>query len=90
MDWIIHLDTDELLHPAGAREYSLRQLLLDVPGDVDTVIFPNYVSGTASIRPENEFNLVTTILVFWCQKNLANHSSFFFNFFCFTVFFIFD
>ncbi|KAJ4971788.1 hypothetical protein NE237_004887 [Protea cynaroides] len=44
MDWIIHLDTDELLHPAGAREYSLRQLLLDVPGDVDIVVFPNYES----------------------------------------------
>ena len=44
MDWIIHLDTDELLHPADAREYSLRQLLLDVPGNVDMVIFPNYVS----------------------------------------------
>lgn len=44
MDWIIHLDTDELIHPAGAREYSLRQLLLDVPGNVDMVIFPNYVS----------------------------------------------
>ncbi|KAK1302259.1 hypothetical protein QJS10_CPB12g00876 [Acorus calamus] len=35
MDWIIHLDTDELLHPAGVREYSLRQLLLDVPDNVD-------------------------------------------------------
>ncbi|KAJ4978880.1 hypothetical protein NE237_009660 [Protea cynaroides] len=44
MDWIIHLDTDELLHPAGAREYSLRQLLLDVPGDVDIIVFPNYES----------------------------------------------
>ena len=44
MDWIIHLDTDELLHPAGAREYSLRRLLLDVPGNVDMVVFPNYVS----------------------------------------------
>lgn len=44
MDWILHLDTDELIHPAGAREYSLRQLLLDVPGSVDMVIFPNYVS----------------------------------------------
>lgn len=43
MDWIIHLDTDELVHPAGAQEYSLRQLLLDVPGNVDMVIFPNYV-----------------------------------------------
>ncbi|XP_050228667.1 glycosyltransferase-like At2g41451 [Mercurialis annua] len=45
MDWIFHLDTDELIHPAGAREYSLRQLLLDVPGNVDMVIFPNYESS---------------------------------------------
>ncbi|EXC10459.1 hypothetical protein L484_008626 [Morus notabilis] len=45
MDWILHLDTDELIHPAGAREYSLRQLLLDVPGSVDMVIFPNYESS---------------------------------------------
>ncbi|KAL6124964.1 hypothetical protein ACLB2K_077472 [Fragaria x ananassa] len=45
MDWIIHLDTDELLHPAGAKEYSLRQLLQDVPGNVDMVIFPNYESS---------------------------------------------
>jgi len=44
MDWIIHLDTDELMHPAGTPEYSLRQLLADVPGNVDMVIFPNYVS----------------------------------------------
>ncbi|XP_042063554.1 glycosyltransferase-like KOBITO 1 [Salvia splendens] len=45
MDWILHLDTDELIHPAGAREYSLRQLLLDVPKNVDTVVFPNYESS---------------------------------------------
>ncbi|XP_030493701.2 glycosyltransferase-like At2g41451 [Cannabis sativa] len=45
MDWIFHLDTDELIHPAGTREYSLRQLLSDVPGNVDMVIFPNYESS---------------------------------------------
>ncbi|KAF7144755.1 hypothetical protein RHSIM_Rhsim04G0108000 [Rhododendron simsii] len=45
MDWIIHLDTDELIHPAGAREYSMRQLLAEVPGNVDMVIFPNYESS---------------------------------------------
>ncbi|KAK6140400.1 hypothetical protein DH2020_025857 [Rehmannia glutinosa] len=45
MDWILHLDTDELMHPAGAREYSLRQLLLDVPPNVDMVVFPNYESS---------------------------------------------
>ncbi|KAJ0971780.1 hypothetical protein J5N97_019739 [Dioscorea zingiberensis] len=45
MDWIIHLDTDELIHPAGAQEYSLRRLLSDVPSNVDMVIFPNYESS---------------------------------------------
>ncbi|KAF7152993.1 hypothetical protein RHSIM_Rhsim01G0123200 [Rhododendron simsii] len=45
VDWIIHLDTDELMHPAGGREYSLRQLLLDVPENVDMVVFPNYESS---------------------------------------------
>ncbi|XP_061963254.1 glycosyltransferase-like At3g57200 [Populus nigra] len=45
MDWIIHLETDELIHPAGASEYFLRQLLSDVPGNVDMVIFPNYESS---------------------------------------------
>ncbi|KAK4786828.1 hypothetical protein SAY86_010661 [Trapa natans] len=45
VDWIIHLDTDELMHPAGAREYSLRQLLLDIPEKVDMVVFPNYESS---------------------------------------------
>lgn len=45
MDWIIHLDTDELIHPAGAREYSLRQLLSEVDGNVDMVVFPNYESS---------------------------------------------
>ncbi|XP_044478349.1 glycosyltransferase-like At2g41451 [Mangifera indica] len=45
MDWIFHLDTDELIHPAGAREYSLRQLLLDIPEHIDMVVFPNYESS---------------------------------------------
>lgn len=44
MDWIIHLDTDELLHPAGTREYSLRELFSNVPEKFDMVVFPNYVS----------------------------------------------
>ncbi|ONK66938.1 uncharacterized protein A4U43_C06F13770, partial [Asparagus officinalis] len=45
MDWIIHLDTDELMHLVGALEYSLRRLLADVPSNVDLVIFPNYESS---------------------------------------------
>jgi len=52
MDWIIHLDTDELIHPAGARENSLRRLLLDLPDNVDMVIFPNYVSHTSNMFVE--------------------------------------
>jgi hypothetical protein len=48
MDWIIHLDTDELLYPGGAAEYSVRRLLAEVPRDVDMVIFPNYVSKKKS------------------------------------------
>lgn len=44
MDWIFHLDTDELIYPAGIREYSLGELLLDLPEYVDMVIFPNYES----------------------------------------------
>ncbi|KAG9158417.1 hypothetical protein Leryth_013153 [Lithospermum erythrorhizon] len=27
MDWIIHLDTDELIHPDGAREYSFEAIV---------------------------------------------------------------
>ena len=47
MEWIFHLDTDELLHPAGTREYSVRELLKGLPADVDMVVFPNYVSNQA-------------------------------------------
>ncbi|CAN7062914.1 unnamed protein product [Brassica rapa subsp. trilocularis] len=45
MDWILHLDTDELVHPSGASEYSLRSLFREVPADVDAVIFVNYESS---------------------------------------------
>ncbi|CAF2299077.1 unnamed protein product [Brassica rapa] len=45
IDWILHLDTDELVHPSGASEYSLRSLFREVPADVDAVIFVNYESS---------------------------------------------
>ncbi|KAL3534463.1 hypothetical protein ACH5RR_002924 [Cinchona calisaya] len=45
MDWIFHLDTDELLYPAGTSHYSVQQLLSEVPEDVDMVVFPNYESS---------------------------------------------
>lgn len=56
MDWIIHLDTDELLYPGGAAEYSVRRLLAEVSPDVDMVIFPNYVSKT---KPRIKFCTAT-------------------------------
>ncbi|KAJ4845285.1 hypothetical protein Tsubulata_015095 [Turnera subulata] len=59
MDWIIHLDTDELIHPAGAREYSLRQLLSEVPRNVDMVIFPNYESSVERDNIKEPFSEVS-------------------------------
>ncbi|XP_057438021.1 glycosyltransferase-like At2g41451 [Lotus japonicus] len=59
MDWILHLDTDELIHPAGTQEYSLRQLLSDVPGDVDMVIFPNYESSVERDDIKDPFSEVS-------------------------------
>ena len=61
MDWIFHLDTDELIHPVGTEEYSLRQLLSDVPGNVDMVIFPNYVSEKDLFKYRILFDLVNTL-----------------------------
>ncbi|CAA0812789.1 Glycosyltransferase-like KOBITO 1 [Striga hermonthica] len=67
MDWIIHIDTDELMHPAGTREYSVRKLLSAVPRDVDTVIFPNYESAVEREDVKEPFTEVTMF-----KKNL-NH-----------------
>lgn len=43
MDLIIHLDTNELIHPVGAHEYFLRHLLLDTRANVNIIIFLNHV-----------------------------------------------
>ncbi|URE38418.1 hypothetical protein MUK42_17024 [Musa troglodytarum] len=59
MDWIIHLDTDELIHPAGAEEYSLTRLLSDVPANADMVIFPNYESGVERDDIKDPFSEVS-------------------------------
>ncbi|GLT92883.1 hypothetical protein SLE2022_106950 [Rubroshorea leprosula] len=59
MDWILHLDTDELIHPAGTSEYSLRRLLLDVPSNVDMVVFPNYESSVERDDIKDPFSEVT-------------------------------
>eukprot|EP00850_Spirogloea_muscicola_P018788 SM000176S03119 [mRNA] locus=s176:29881:34134:- [translate_table: standard] len=59
MDWIIHIDTDELLHPAGAKQYSLQQLLGDLDLDVDTVVFPNYETAVEREDVTDPFAEVT-------------------------------
>ncbi|KAK9682490.1 hypothetical protein RND81_10G077200 [Saponaria officinalis] len=59
VEWILHLDTDELIHPAGTREYSLRQLLLDVPSNVDMVVFPNYESSVERDDIQDPFSEVS-------------------------------
>ncbi|XP_078153268.1 glycosyltransferase-like KOBITO 1 isoform X1 [Carex rostrata] len=59
MEWIIHLDTDELLHPSGAAEYSLRRLLADTPSDVDMVVFPNYESSIEKDDIKDPFSEVS-------------------------------
>nr|GLL36636.1 glycosyltransferase-like At2g41451 [Ipomoea trifida] len=45
MDWIFHLDTDELVHPAGTDPFSVQQLLSNLPAEVDAVVFSNYESS---------------------------------------------
>ncbi|WMV33263.1 hypothetical protein MTR67_026648 [Solanum verrucosum] len=70
VDWIIHLDTDELMHPAGTSEYSLRRLLADIPEDVDMVIFPNYESSVERDdvkEPFSEVRYLFTVSMF--KKN---------------------
>jgi len=57
VDWILHLDTDELVHPAGIREYSLREVLLNVPSDVDMVVFSNYVSSVTFILKFHQIHI---------------------------------
>ncbi len=44
MEWILHIDTDELVYPGGGPEYSIQRVLANVPADVDTIVFPNYES----------------------------------------------
>lgn len=71
MDWIVCLNTDELIHPAGACEYSLRQLLADVPGNVVTVIFPDYVVIIASTATNKELHQWFHGHIVWSDKELA-------------------
>ncbi|VFQ91153.1 unnamed protein product [Cuscuta campestris] len=59
MDWIFHLDTDELIYPAGTREFSVRELLSDIPPHADMVVFPNYESSVERDNIKEPFSEVS-------------------------------
>ena len=42
VDWVLHIDTDELMYPGSGPTYSLQAVLAAYPESVDTVVFPNY------------------------------------------------
>lgn len=60
IDWILHIDTDELMYPGGAGEYSLARALSEIPADVDTLIFPNYESMPERDDVSDPFSEVST------------------------------
>ena len=44
VDWLLHIDTDELMYPGGNAGFSLQNVLSTFADEVDTVVFPNYES----------------------------------------------
>ena len=42
LEWLLHIDTDELVYPGGSAIYSLKEVLAAVPPEVDLLVFPNY------------------------------------------------
>ena len=59
VEWILHIDTDEVIYPGGTRDYSLKELLKSVPENVDALVFPNYESLAETIEVEDPFTEVT-------------------------------
>ncbi|CAL5218972.1 g727 [Coccomyxa viridis] len=59
IDWILHIDTDELVYPGGGAEYSIQRVLASVPSDVDTLVFPNYESLPERDDVQDPFTEVT-------------------------------
>lgn len=69
-DWILHIDTDELIYPSGSKSYSLTEVLDNVPSDVDLLIFPNYESLAETEDVHDPFMEVTLF-----KKNYAHINS---------------
>lgn len=72
-DWILHIDTDELIFPGGSREYSLIEVLQNVPEDVDQLIFPNYESLAESANVEDPFMEVTLFKKSYAHVNSKDY-----------------
>ncbi|KAL4450650.1 hypothetical protein ABPG77_001006 [Micractinium sp. CCAP 211/92] len=67
IDWLLHVDTDELIYPSGSPAFSLQEVLGSVPHDVDTLVFPNYES-----LPEREDVTDPFLEVSLFKKNYAH------------------
>lgn len=58
VDWLLHIDTDELMYPGGNDGFSLQHVLASFDDEVDTVVFPNYESLPESDRIHDPFTEV--------------------------------
>ncbi|XP_021741084.1 glycosyltransferase-like KOBITO 1 isoform X2 [Chenopodium quinoa] len=67
MEWIFHIDTDELVHPAGTQNYSVPELLAKVPDDVDAIVLSNYESAVERDDIKEPFTEVSLF-----KKNFAH------------------
>ena len=58
--WLVHIDSDELIYPAGAENnFNVRRLLARIPNDVGRVIFPNYEAVPEKLNNRGPFIDVT-------------------------------
>lgn len=64
VDWLLHIDTDELMYPGGSAKFSLQDVLATFPDDVDTVVFPNYESLPESSKVHDPFTEVSMLIAF--------------------------
>ena len=64
VDWLLHIDTDELMYPGGNAGFSLQNVLSTFADEVDTVVFPNYESLPETDKvhdPFTEVNLESSL-----------------------------
>ena len=59
VDWLLHIDTDELMYPGGNAGFSLQNVLAKFADEVDTVVFPNYESLPETDKVHDPFTEVT-------------------------------